>query len=343
MSYDVVRNRDARELFRNGHTIDILYAWTPREKVRRLSEEIAWRTRCKLMIHFEDNEEYLSEVATGKKLVELLSMSEKSLDAVIAGDRYHPIKGKAFIEKAHGLSYLIDSLKRFDAFCRPHAILSAPVDETLFFERPVNLAYRRELGISDEECVITYAGNVHDANVAEVLELYLAVQLLNTRGLSTTLLRTGNNACLAEEKLSGFEKVINLGWVDRERMPSLQACANIFIQPGSPGQFNDERVPSKLPEFFAIGRPVLLPRSNIGLRVRDAEDGLILDDVSAEGIASKVELLAMTPGLASRLSHGARAFYVKHLKADASPMIGLIGDVLRLKQTALLSDGLFVQ
>ena len=48
--------------------------------------------------------------------------------------------------------------------------------------------------------------------------------------------------------------------------PQLLVAADILVQPdGSPGPFNDYRFPSKLPDFFASGRPVVLPKTNIGL------------------------------------------------------------------------------
>jgi glycosyltransferase involved in cell wall biosynthesis len=85
-------------------------------------------------------------------------------------------------------------------------------------------------------------------------------------------------------------------------------CADLFVQPGAPGPFNDWRLPSKLPEFMAIGRPVVLPATNVGLRLRDGEDALLLKTGSADEIAAAVERLLDDPALSARLAAGGQAF-----------------------------------
>ena len=66
MSYDEALARDTRSLFRNGHTVDILYAWTPRECVRQFAQKMIGKSGSKLIVHLEDNEEHLTEVETRK-------------------------------------------------------------------------------------------------------------------------------------------------------------------------------------------------------------------------------------------------------------------------------------
>jgi glycosyltransferase involved in cell wall biosynthesis len=84
--------------------------------------------------------------------------------------------------------------------------------------------------------------------------------------------------------------------------------ANYFVQPGIPGPFNDFRFPSKLPEFFAIGRPVILPRSNLGTALKHGEDAFVLPEATAGAIAAAVLTLHRDPELTARLSAGALAF-----------------------------------
>jgi glycosyltransferase involved in cell wall biosynthesis len=59
---------------------------------------------------------------------------------------------------------------------------------------------------------------------------------------------------------------------------------------------------------MAVGRPVILPRANIGLDLKDGEEALLLDEGSAEEIAARVEQVLDDPALARRLSDNARAF-----------------------------------
>ncbi len=60
-------------------------------------------------------------------------------------------------------------------------------------------------------------------------------------------------------------------------VPGYLALADAFVQPGAPDEFNRYRLPSKLPEFLAMGRPVILPRCNIGNELSDRENAMLLE------------------------------------------------------------------
>src|SRR5262249_41797768 len=83
--------------------------------------------------------------------------------------------------------------------------------------------------------------------------------------------------------------------------------ADVLVQPGSPDAFNDYRFPSKLPEFFATGRPVVLPATNLGRFVRDGEEAVLLHRGDALEIAAAVDRLLDDDDLRLRLGRGARA------------------------------------
>ena len=91
-------------------------------------------------------------------------------------------------------------------------------------------------------------------------------------------------------------------------MPEILAAADVLVQPGIPGGFNDQRVPSKLLEYFAMGRPVVLPKTNLGLRVNHGGEGYVLLRCDAEGIAAAVQEIKADAELARRLSDGAVDF-----------------------------------
>jgi glycosyltransferase involved in cell wall biosynthesis len=109
-------------------------------------------------------------------------------------------------------------------------------------------------------------------------------------------------------------RVLNLGQILNHRhLPPLMALADLFVQPGAPDAFNDYRFPSKLPEFFALGRPVVLPRSNLGESLRHGEDAWVLPRADAAGIAAAIRELRARPDLADRLARGAAEFARRHL------------------------------
>ena len=89
-------------------------------------------------------------------------------------------------------------------------------------------------------------------------------------------------------------------------VPGYLALADAYVQPGAPDDFNRYRLPSKLPEFLAMGRPVILPACNLGDELADGEDALLLREGDALEIAARIEQLLDGPALAAP-PRGARA------------------------------------
>nr|WP_245232304.1 glycosyltransferase [Thiorhodococcus minor] len=301
-------------LFANGCGPDLIYAWTPREQVRRCVDALCQRYHCPYLVHLEDNEEHLTEVAVGRPFAELERLPTAELDRLIPGHRYHPRHGHRLLEQAAGVTVIVDPLARFNTAGRPLLRLGAPVDERLFYPRPLNHALRRAHQIPESHWVLVYTGNVHAANQAEVAELYHAVQQLNRQGHPTSLLRTGLNKKGTEDLIRPAPQVLELGWVPREQLPAILAAADVLVQPGSPGVFNDQRLPSKLPESFAVGRPVVLSRSHLGLRAVHCRHAFVLNDATAAPIADAVRTIMQDPALKARLATGARDFYQQALR-----------------------------
>lgn len=162
--------------------------------------------------------------------------------------------------------------------------------------------------------MLFYHGNTHAANAAEMRSLYLAVALLNRQGVPARLVRCGHDSVsfLGEEDSWIRPWVLPLGHVRQSHMPRLMAVADAFVQPGIPGRFNDFRFPSKLPEFFSIGRPVILPRTNLGLKVQHLQDAYVLDRADGESIAKALIHLRNDPELSARLAAGSVAYAQRH-------------------------------
>ena len=107
--------------------------------------------------------------------------------------------------------------------------------------------------------------------------------------------------------------VPHLGDVPWREVPGYLALADAYVQPGALDDFNRYRLPSKLPEFLAMGRPVVLPRCNIGNELRDGENALLLERGDALEIAARIERLMDDAALRKRLGDGARAFALENL------------------------------
>ena len=301
---------EAGVTFPNGHGPDIIHAWTPREHVRHFSEKLRQQSGAKVIVHLEDNERHLLALAVKRPVEELDGLSDDEFDRLVPPDYAHPRQAENFLSAADGVTVIVDRLREFVPAGRPCLTLWPAADARFFHPRPLPEQFRRILDRASGETVIFYHGNVHASNAAEVRELYAAVLQLNRQGESVTLLRAGLDTVdfLGALAADVAPHVLDLGQIRHHHQPPLMALADIFVQPGEPDAFNDYRLPSKLPEFFSIGRPVVLPRTNVGALARHGVDAYVLDRADAAGIAAAVVEIRRDPALAERLSHGAQSF-----------------------------------
>lgn len=297
--------------FPDGRGPDIIHAWTTRELVRRVAAGVLARHAAKLIVHLEDNEAQLLAATTGRSAAELAVLSEMELEKLVTPGLSHPVRSQEFLAAADGVTVIVDSLRQFVPAGKPCLTWWPAADERYFFPRPKPLQFRAKLDLQPDELVLFYHGNVHAANASEVRELYAAVTRLNETGCPVTLIRAGLDAVdfLGPWAARVHPHVLSLGRILQHRhLAPLLALADIFVQPGEAGAFNDYRFPSKLPEFFSVGRPVVLPRANLGEHVRHGIDAWVLSRADAAGIVAAVHELKADPELRARLSQGAVAF-----------------------------------
>jgi glycosyltransferase involved in cell wall biosynthesis len=303
-------------VFPDGKGPDLIHAWTPRELVRKLTERLAYTYRCSYLVHLEDNEEVILENELKLTYDELRHLPPDDLNAMVPEHRSHPRQYREFLAKAAGVTALIDRLLEFKPKDLPGLVFWPGFDAE--FLRPpgsVEQSHNR-FGVRAGDTILVYNGNIHDTNAREVRSLFLAAQALRRCGRPISILKTGWNhvsdqSWIQEAIESGA--VIDLGFVPRSELSSVVAAADILVQPGRSDKFNDYRFPSKLPEFFASGKPVILPRTNVGLSVRDGVEAVLLDHGNAVEIAQKIELLLDDPALASRIGAAGREFALRHL------------------------------
>lgn len=312
LSHDDVRH-DAT--FLDGRGPDLIHAWTTRENVRSLTETLRARHGSRVVVHLEDNEQRLLAHRLGRTAAELAALSTSELDRLVPADLSHPHRSREFLAAADGVTVITETLQEFVPPGRRSLVVRPAADERYFFPRPPAEAFRRLLLRQPGETILCYHGNVHATNAAEMRELYTAVLRLNEANQPTLLLRTGRDTVdfLGDLAPRIAPHVVALGPVTHHHhLPALLALADFFVQPGWDDAFNHYRFPSKLPEFFALGRPVILPRSNLGTLVRPDIDALVLERADAAGIAGAVTLLRHDAGLRERLARGAAAFATEH-------------------------------
>lgn len=309
-------------LFPDGRPADVIHAWTPREVVRKfvLAYQRLLDAPARVIVHLEDNEEFLIERFTGKSLAELRAAGPAELAMLLVDGLPHPWRHQNLLRVADGVTVIVESLRQFVASYEPVQLLPPGVDFTQYHPQPADPALRKQFGLRDREKVIVFTGGTTFANEGELRELYLAVALLNQRGTPTRLVRTGitTPGFLASLGFDHQPIVLDLGYVHKTLLPRLLALADVLVQPGRAGPFNDYRLPSKLPEFLASGRPVILPATNIAAQMEDGREALFLRTGSPEEIAGLCQRIFADPALGQRLGEAGAAFARRHFDLAAN-------------------------
>jgi glycosyltransferase involved in cell wall biosynthesis len=297
-------------LFGNDHPPDVLHAWTPRENVRLFCEKVRALSSPLIFIHLEDNEELILEANLGLPFAELA----RALPEELPGNLSHPRNYRRFLSEADGITIIMDRLDKFVPPGVPTLTLWPGADRRLFCPQARDENLLASVGVPRSHCVLCYTGNVHSANAREVRSLYLAAAILTREGIPTTLLRAGKDYCpfLGPDEKWARQVSIDLGYVKHVDVPRWLALSDFLVQPGTDDDFNEYRLPAKLPEFFAMGRPLLLPRTNVGRFVRHGEEAWIQPKMDALGIVDSLRILRSDEPLRARLSAGALAFGEEH-------------------------------
>jgi glycosyltransferase involved in cell wall biosynthesis len=303
--------------FANRQAPDLVHAWTPRELVRKTTVSLARRYNIPYFVHLEDNEmTLLLDELPGWSLQDLEQLPTCALDLMVSNYRAHPHHSRQLLAQAAGVTVLIDRLLDHKPAHVP-GLVFFPGHDPAFAEIDArDEELRSALGIAPDELVVVYTGNIHNSNFKEIRSLVLAVALVNRRGVRVKLIKTGLSSHFLLPELSDPEisqHVIDCGFVARDELPRLLAAADLLVQPGGSNEFNDYRFPSKLPEFLASGRPVVLPRSNVGLLLKDGQDALLLEQGDSADIANALLRLAADPELRARIGRRGREFALRNL------------------------------
>jgi glycosyltransferase involved in cell wall biosynthesis len=294
----------------------IVCAWTPREIVRRATERATAALGCPYVVHLEDNEEHLLSSALQVSYEELRRLPVDRLDQLVGEDFIHPAHYPRLIERAAGLTVITEELNEFNFVGRPHHLARPGVDTERFRPDLPPAVRREQLGLRPDDFVLVYHGIGHWANLRELFSLYTAVKLLQRRGRGVRLVRLGStkpggvDPRTIQALRDGEPDLGDVPWRD---VPGYLALADAYVQPGAPNDFNRYRLPSKLPEFLAMGRPVVLPACNLADDLVEGENALFLRRGDALEIAARIEQLLDDPALAERLGRGARQFATEQL------------------------------
>ena len=99
--------------FPDGRSADVIHAWTPREFVRKfvLSYQRVAERSARLVVHLEDNEEFLISGFSGKSIAELRAMGFEELDTHVSDRLPHPVRYRTFLRMADAVTVIVDRLR----------------------------------------------------------------------------------------------------------------------------------------------------------------------------------------------------------------------------------------
>ncbi len=310
-------------IFPDGRSADVLHAWTPRENVREFTlAYLQLHAGATLLIHLEDNEIFLMESFAHETFETLRQLPDEALAARLSPRLSHPIRFKNFLQLAHGATCITDRLRDHIPAGKPVHRLLPGIAPIAPLSRPTGSALRSEIGLAPHEKVIFFPGSTTFANLADIRALILAVRLINDAGTPCRLVRAGLNPPAFARELASLDAghLIDLGFIPKSsaRLEPLLALADVLVQPGAADAFNDYRLPSKIPEFLSVGRPVVIPRANLAREMEDGRHALLLETGTPAEIAEKCLRVFADDALAQRLAAGALEFAHAHFDLAAN-------------------------
>ena len=304
--------RDPASVFADGRPADIVHAWTPREGVRRFVTAWLAANPAPLVAYLEDNEDWIAKAAlamVGIREDVLLQHSQEVISTWTPPGMPHVLRFRAFIGLADAAVVIQPKLAVDVPPWVPCATVMPGVDLVRFAPRAPDAALRSRFGVREGEKVVAYPGGLNDFTRPGMEALARAVGVVNARGVPCRLLRSGPVAIDFLDRLppEAAHAVSDLGPLPRDDVPAMLSLADALVQPGRNDAFEDLRLPGKLPELFAMGRPVVMPRTNIADLLEEGVDALFHDG-SPESMAERCLDLFRDPARAQAIGAAGRAF-----------------------------------
>jgi glycosyltransferase involved in cell wall biosynthesis len=186
-----------------------------------------------------------------------------------------------------------------------------PCDE--FYQPDQRIPFRQEIGLSEDTCVIGYAGRIE--KVKRIDLLLEAFSLLSKRQANVHLLLAGDGdmkpALLQAAKEMGIQKSVT--WLGFYRnMPRFLAAVDIYAQSSL-----NEGLSLSILEAMAAGKPVVATR--VGGEdevISDGQTGLLVQPGSAQSAADALTRLVEDAPLRIRLGSQGKTFVFQHFNIE---------------------------
>jgi len=185
--------------------------------------------------------------------------------------------------------------------------------------QPRDNAFRRSLGVREDQVLFMYAGNLGVKQGLEVL-LDAAYALRHEERFRFAVVGSGAAAPQLEARRAQL-KLNNLVMVPvqpKEKLSEMLAAADVHLVIQR-REAADLVMPSKLTNILAAGRPAIAttePNTALGMVLVDAQAGLICEPENAAALADTMRRLAENPALREQMGYNACRYACTQLNQD---------------------------
>ena len=173
-----------------------------------------------------------------------------------------PLRMRQFLADAAGMTVIIDRLLEFRADGVPAEVVWPAYERGAVHRRarrPRAPAPARDRGRRGGARVRGQRPRLERRRDAEPLPGGRGAEPLRAAGSGSSGSAGTSSASSSRSSRPSHDHVIHVPLQPRSEVPRYMRLADVLVQPGRPDAFNDYRFPSKLPEFFACGRPGRAP------------------------------------------------------------------------------------
>jgi glycosyltransferase involved in cell wall biosynthesis len=302
----------------------IIHVWTPRNIPARVGWELKRRLGAKLIVDYEDDEDYLfwqgvtsfwkrfpipSFLRPYLKPLQYLRMLHKSFVDPFSWRMGHPLFSLLINRAADAFTAISEPLK----LClertyprKPVYLLYPGADLNRFHPDVSGLEIREEYGLLDKK-VIMYSGSINLSLFCSMLDAFEMVIRSYTDAVlvyTGDMIRREQMAEVIKDKRLD-RKVIFTGAVAHKVMHRYLAMADVLLQPGELNSANEHRLPAKIPEYLAMGKPIVIFNCGVGKILEEGVEVLKHDGSPAQMAEKTIAVLA-DPALARKLGLNAR-------------------------------------
>ena len=316
---------------------DIIHLWGMRHIGQRVALECVIATGALFVLHWEDDEYWVYRHQGGVqanddvlRLSDHPALTAETVSKIVSSlsiescfqtfvnpwqyDGVHPMYFAVLSHLAVGFTAIWTPLRDFlhQTFSRPVRLLPPAYDlkELKPRESAGSLDLRESLGIPPEGVLVVSTGSVYEFSVDFHILLAGFVQAWQ-KNENIYFLMCGQNHRRKElagiVERSGFSSNFRmLGRLTKSDTQDLIAAADLVVCPGEDNEFNYLRLPSRVPEYMAMGKAMLICEGGFGESLRDKVDAFVMKEDTPEAWATGLLLAAENSELRQQIGVEAR-------------------------------------